>query len=883
MPVTLLLLVLQALSPLEGERVGSVTIEGVADAPVRFGRYLEVRAGEPLQASVVRHVVEVLHATGEFEDVVVRAEPGPEGLDVVFHLVPAPFLAEVRVEGDAVVTPAALRRIARLRAQEPLWASRLDKAAQDVALRLARDGYLEASVTAALERAPAGAIAVFTIRSGARVRVGETRLEGVSAAEAARLAALAALRRGDVYRRSEALAAADKIRKRLVASGRWRARVALHESYDPGSARVALVYAIEPGSRTSVAFRGDRISAGLRGRLETLLREGALKGDALEEATDKIEEEQKGAGHRDVTVARSIESAGDHETVAYDVHGGAIATVASVKVLGAPGLEALVTTREGAALDDRRIDADARALARALEEDGHVQAKVDVELREGGGLIPVTFRARPTLRTVIASVSVEAPSPAGAEAPRELREREGRPYRARDLALDRNDLLSSYRDAGYLQAEVTPEVALSADRSEARVTLRVAPGPRTDVDHIILAGLDRTREEVVRRELLVREGEPLGLQRVLDSQRRLGGLGIFRRVTISEMDPESFGRRSLLVTAEEAARTTVSYGVGYAERDLLRGSAEVTRRNLSGMDRSVSLFIRASFRGSRFLATYREPYIFGRRQELFVTGFREEEQRDTFSFTRVGGLLQTARALSPRWSLILRDTFQQTSVFDLQVPLDEVDRQYRSSTFSGPSVSLVNDTRDDPLDPRRGRFVGADVSLSTRLLGGDSFLKAFLQGATYSRLRVGSTLALNARIGLGRTLGVGEPLRLPLPDRFFAGGDYSLRGFKLDTVGPLELGTSGRLVPTGGNALLAAAAELRQDVGRFLSVAAFGEAGNVYALVEDIDLGDVRYVAGLGLRYRSALGPIRIDWGYKLNRRANETPYHFHFTIGHAF
>jgi outer membrane protein assembly factor BamA len=112
----------------------------------------------------------------------------------------------------------------------------------------------------------------------------------------------------------------------------------------------------------------------------------------------------------------------------------------------------------------------------------------------------------------------------------------------------------------------------------------------------------------------------------------------------------------------------VAYGLSYAERDQIRLSAEVTRRNLAGLDRSLSTFARASFRGSRFLTTYREPYLLGRRQDLFVTGFREEEDRPGFDFVRFGSLVQTARALSPRFSLILRYTFQETSVFNVEVP-----------------------------------------------------------------------------------------------------------------------------------------------------------------------------------------------------------------------
>jgi outer membrane protein insertion porin family len=338
-----------------------------------------------------------------------------------------------------------------------------------------------------------------------------------------------------------------------------------------------------------------------------------------------------------------------------------------------------------------------------------------------------------------------------------------------------------------------------------------------------------------------------------------------------------------VVSAEEAPRATVAYGVGYAERELLRASAEVTRRNLAGMDRSVTAFVRASFRGSRALLNYREPYLFGRKQELFATAFREEDDRDGFDFLRYGAALQTLRPLRAGLSAILRYTYQQTEVFNLEVPLDDVDRQFQDSTFSGPAFSLVLDARDDPLEPRRGHFASGDVQVSLERLGGDGFLKSFFQAAEYRRLDARTVLALGARLGLARTLGSDTPLRLPLPDRFFAGGDYSLRGFVTDSVGPRARATDGRLVPTGGNALLLGNLELRRELGRRFSLAAFTDAGNVYALVSEMRLSDLRYTAGLGLRYRSALGPLRVDFGVKLNRRPGESASHLHLTVGHAF
>jgi outer membrane protein insertion porin family len=485
------------------------------------------------------------------------------------------------------------------------------------------------------------------------------------------------------------------------------------------------------------------------------------------------------------------------------------------------------------------------------------------------------------VRTLVREVTVEGgPNDASRS---ELRLRKGEPYRLRELAADRNAVLAACRNQGYLQAEARPEIVFSEDRSEVDVRLVVEPGRRTVVDHVVVAGLERTEDIVVRRELTLEEGQPLGLDLLLECQRRLSALGLFERVSLGELDPERTDRRDVVVSLREAPVTTLAYGVGYAERDLLRASVEATRRNLFGMDRTLSAFARGSFRGTRFLLSYREPYFLGRKRELYATAFWEEEDRVTFDFNRLGGLLQTARTVRGRLSLIGRYLFQKTRVYNIEVPIEELDRQFRNYTVSGPSASVVYDTRDDPLEPRRGRFLGTDLQLSLEPLGGDSFVKGFVQSASYQRLATRATLALSARLGLGRTIGSGEPLGLPFPERFFAGGDYGPRGYALDTAGPLAPGTNGELFPTGGNALVFGGAELRFELGRRLSLGTFLDSGNVYLLVRNIDLRDLRYSAGLGLRYRTPLGPIRVDWGYKLNRRPEESASHFHFTIGNAF
>ncbi len=853
--------------------VSEVRLEAPAPEQRRYGRYITLHPGQPLGGEAVADSVRLLYATGAFADVVVEKSLGPAGLELVFRTVPTPRLQRVRVAAGSPRSAGWLRAAADLRPREPLWPSRLERAGRDAALALAREGYLEARVVVQALPVEGGADARFEVEAGPQVRVRRVSLEGIGASEAPLLQHRLAVRPGDVFDRAEIEKARDALRRDLAAHGRWSASVQAEEAYDPRTASVDLVFRVDPGPPTRVELRGAADGHSLQVTLSDLLRDGAMGRDALEAGLERIETHHQERGYRDVEAHYSIDDSGPVREVLYDVTPGPRSVVASVTIEGAELPTTGLSTRPDEPLVDQQLEQDTQALKQLLEERGHVSAQVEAETRPGGGWTPVVFRVSPGPRTTVRSFEIVAPTDdAGGEAIAGLRIRVGAPYRIRDLALDRATVAAHYRNAGFLSARVEPQVRLSEDQTEADVALAVDPGPRTFIDQIVVAGLEQTRERVIRRELLVRPGEPLGLQRVLESQRRLAGLGILSQVDISEVETGDPTRLHLLVAAEEAPRHTLAYGLGYSEREKLRASIELTRNNLSGLNRSLTLFARGSFKGSRFFTTYRVPYFFGRRRELYVTGFWEEDDRDSFDFNRYGGLVQTPIGLTDTLRLILRLSYQDTNTFNVQVPCEEVDRRLCDATVSGPSATIIQDSRDDPLSPTEGHFLGADLQLSHRVLGGDSFVKGFFQGAVYAKTLPRLILALNGRLGIARALGPIRSLRLPLPERFFLGGDFGLRGFKTDAVDP-----------EGGNGLLFGGAELRFDAGRSVSIAAFGEAGNLYPLARDMSLGDLRYTAGVGLRYTSAFGPLRVDWGYKLNRREGEPASHWHFTIGHAF
>jgi outer membrane protein assembly complex protein YaeT len=869
-----------------GDIVRAVRVD--AADPEGLERFVDLEPGMPLDPGSVRRTVELLYATGQFEDVRVEIEREDEkdGVSVVVRPVPAPLLVDVRVEGDRVLGAGALRRITRLRRGEPLWASRREQAGREAALALVERGYLEALVDVTAEPGPDGADAVFRVRSGPRVRVGSAYVAGPKSVGAPALYDLIRPRRGEVYRRDRAQRSAEQMRRRLTRADFWKATVEMEETYVPGPARMSLTFRATPGPPMDIEVRGTEIPRGLRGEARELLREGGTSRDVLEAGAERIEAYLRRRGHREASVRAGLEPSPEGESVVFDAEPGPRAEVASVQIEGAD--EALLSgieTRPGRPIEDSVLGADARRLTRRLEERGHYEASVEADAPEGGGALPVVFLARPGPRVTVVAFEVDGPPlppSRDEEGPQELSVRPGAPYRVRDVAASREALLSAWRRAGFLAVRVEPELEFSGSQEEVRVRLTVQPGPRTMVQSVVLAGLHQTREVTVAREIDLRSGEPFSFERVLESQRRLLSLGIFERVSIRELDPSREEQRDVVVSVQEAPRTTVSWGVGYSEQDLLRGSVEVSRRNLSGLGRTVSVFARASFRGSRFLLNVREPWLFGKNLDSFLTAFWEEEDRTSFDYNRKGGVIQAGQTLDSRTTLIYRYLYQDTKVFNIEVPDQEIDRQFRTYTVSGPAFSVVWDTRDDPLEPRRGAFFGSDLGLSLDALGGVSYMRGFFQAANVRRLRSDLALVLSARLGLAATIKDSRPL-LPLPERFFAGGAFGPRGWPVDEVGPKIVTPEGEVFPTGGNALLLGGAELRYDLTRSFQVATFVDVGNVYPEVRNLSIPDLRKSVGLGVRYLTPIGPIRLDYGHKIHRLPGEAPGRLHLTIGYAF
>jgi outer membrane protein assembly complex protein YaeT len=946
-----------------GKPVSTVrlAIEGRPSSDLKLRQIVEPQLGRPLSMLDVRESIIHLYSTGRFEDVRVSAEEAAGAVALRYDLIPQHPVERIRLTGVAGVPgvdDARLRRSVTDRYGPSPPSGRAADIARLLQEQLRQRGFLHAGVTSDLQvmHAPDSATLVFTIDPGPRTRIGTLHVVGNPGLPAQKLYDRLGLAPDAPYEADVLAERIERYRQDQRRQGFFEARLTPSISLADGDRVAHVTLEASQGPRVRVVFSGDPLSGAEREDLVPIAREGSVDEDVLEDASRAIQSHLRAQGYRDATAAHMRSESNGELIITFCVQRGPQYRVAAVEVTGNASIPAEVLRPQlrltvGEPFASAQLETDLRfieelyrrrgfALARAqpviepapTADAAHQQVVVRIQVTEG-------------VQTLVASVRID-----GNESVEETLLRDGlglqpgQPFYLTQLALDQDAIQLQYANRGFPGATVESNPGISADGASADVVFTVREGPRIVIDHVLIAGNTRTKNEIIERELELKAGQPLGLDALIESQRRLAALGLFRRTRITEVAHGDETMRDVLVTVEESPATVIGYGGGLevgqrVGTDQTTGVAteqfeiapraffEVGRRNLFGKNRSVNVFTRISlsnkdasqtaeygFSEYRVLATFREPRVFNTRADAFLTGTIEQQKRTSFNFARHALSAEMTRRLTSRVGIGGSYQLQRTELFDEQIqPQDQllVDRLFPQLRLSSFSASIVEDGRDDPLNPTTGRYLSANGQLAARRIGSEVGLaKSYLTGQLFRRLPGTDNVVFAGSARLGMAVGfarqvfvqdadgnfitgpdgelVTETLKdLPASERFFAGGDTTVRGFALDQLGtPETIDENG--FPIGGNAVVIFNGELRVPVFGGFGVVAFMDSGNVFARTGDLDLAELRSTAGFGIRYRSPVGPIRIDMGFKIRRKelvagTLEEPFAVHISLGQAF
>jgi outer membrane protein assembly complex protein YaeT len=940
-----------------GKVVTSVALqsEGRTVTDTRLSSLVETPVGRPLAMRQVRESVAHLFSLAQYEDVRVHAELVGDGVRLVYELVPMHPVERIEFEGTSApgIDDDELRRALTERFGPAPRAARRAEMATAVEGVLGDAGYLRARVTAraAVEHEPERTTLIFAVQPGPRTRIGSVSMEGDAGMPTEDLVSRLGIRAGEPYERARIDQRVQRYIEDRRRKGFYEARLTLLPTFAEDNQVVTLRVAVVQGPLVRVVFTGDAIPASQREELVPIARESSVDEDLLEDSSNRIEEYLRSQGYRDASAPHTRDERDGELIVGFDVRRGPQYRVQAIDIAGNTHLSddflgSRLRVRAGQPFSGAALDSDLTRIDDTYRQLGFTSAKADAQTQVAApapdGHVPVGIRIEIVegTQTIVNSVRVD-----GNQAVAEgdllggLSLAPGQPFSVGRLAQDRDAIELKYANLGYQNVTVETRPELRDDGTRADVVFTVREGPRVFVDHVLIVGNTRTKTATIERELRFKPGDPLGLEAISESQRRLAALGLFRRARILQLGNGDAVQRDVLVTVEEAPLTTLGYGGGFEVRSRVvraendptvaseklefapRASFEIGRRNLFGTNRSVNLFTSASlhprdspvfanqeptpgtdasggygFPEYRVLGQFRQPRLLSSAADFRVTGTLEQQIRSSFNFSRRSMAAEIAFRLPRSSSASLGYQIQRTRVFNQSVEesqqrdIDRLFPKVRLSSFVG---SIIRDTRDDPVDPADGQYFSANGQVAARAIGSEvGFVKSFFTAQTFKTLpgRRAIVFAASARLGAAGGFPSAAGSRdLPASERFFAGGDTTVRGFALDRLGvrhdpsrPTDtIDAAG--FPLGGNALLLLNGELRVPVRNGVKLVGFADVGNVFKSMGDVAFGELRPALGLGFRYRSPVGPIRFDLGFKVPKHPGETRAQWFITFGEAF
>jgi outer membrane protein insertion porin family len=463
-----------------------------------------------------------------------------------------------------------------------------------------------------------------------------------------------------------------------------------------------------------------------------------------------------------------------------------------------------------------------------------------------------------------------------------------------------------YFDRGYISAQVQESTVVNPATGRVDITYSIIENQIVYVNKIKVRGNIKTKDVVIRREMRLHPGDRFDGEKLRRSKERLTNLGFFEEVSYDTEDTREPNKKNLVVDVKESKTGAFSFGGGYSTVDQFVGFVEVEQKNFdwknwpyftgAGQDLKVRASIGNLSNG--FDLSFTEPWLFDYPVSFGFDLYRRTHDRDTdtgygYDEKVTGGDLRLGRELS---EYLRGDIMYRLDEVDLSNPSTDdnnLTEEMGKNLISSISPSLTYDSRDNVFDTRKGNLITASFDFAGGPLGGDkNYTKFFARASHYFPMPKGAVLEVRGRVGLAQPYGSTD--RIPIYERFFAGGAYTIRGYEERKVGPVT--DQGDHDPLGGASMFIGNVEYTYPLFSFLKVAFFYDVGNVWEKIGDIfsnkdangveNSGGLKSSVGIGLRIRTPIGPIMLDYGIPFDKEPGESDKksgQFHFSASHGF
>ena len=549
-------------------------------------------------------------------------------------------------------------------------------------------------------------------------------------------------------------------------------------------------------------------------------------------------------------------------------------------------------------LKEETLEEDMERIRSFYEKEGFIDAKADyaIETEREGRLI-VNINIEEGLRYYVGDIMVGGNSVFSEsqilDAMKEIKV--GKVFSRDRLQLDMADIRTKYFDEGYIFANVKESTSLNPDTGKVEILLNVYEGDLAYVRKINIQGNTRTRDIVIRRELRIKPGERFDGEKLRRSKERLRNLRYFEDINYDVEDTDEKSEKDLVVQVKETKTGSFSFGGGYSTVDQVVGFVEIEQKNFdftnwptfTGGGQNLLIHAEAGSLRNNVRLSFTEPWIFDHPVsggfDLYRTKrLRERDVGYGYDEERIGANIRFGKQFTEYISGGTSYRIEETEIDNLDTGASaDLQREVGKNTLSIITFNLTRDTRDSVFSPTKGWYLSGTTDVAGGFLGGDKDFYRLQMKTTYNiPLKFGSVLEFRLRTGIVNAFNDSE--YVPIFERFFAGGAYTIRGYNERKVGPLDSVTED---PIGGEGLVVGNIEYIIPIIDIIKLAAFFDTGNVWSRVEDFGSGSLKSGAGLGLRVKTPIGPVNLDYGYPLDDEPGEEKRQgkFYFSISRGF